>query len=680
MPFGTYHKLPQMKLSVIIVNYNVKYFLEQSLLSVQQAAAAMERTQHWQTEIIVVDNHSADGSVAWISKRFPHIVLIANNKNVGFSAANNQGIAIAQGDYILLLNPDTLVEEDTFIKCVQTMESRPDIGALGVKMLDGKGNFLPESKRGLPTPWVAFCKLTGLSTLFPRSQFFNRYYLGHLSEHENHEIEILSGAFMLLRKTAIDKVGVLDDTFFMYGEDIDLSYRILKEGYKNYYLADTRIIHYKGESTKKGSLNYVRIFYQAMIIFAQKHLSKQQARLYVVLIKLGIYLRAMLSLLFGFVSRTWEMWIDGGILLGGLYLIKEFWEKNVKFIDNVKYAPEYMYFNVPLYIALWIASIYFSGGYDTRHQRSYRIVRGIFVGTLLISAVYGFLDMRYRSSRAMILLGAAWALLLLPLWRAVLHFVRYKNFNFDESAPPRLAIAGSISEGKRVLALLNESAVNINFLGWIISGKNDEDFSALQDEEKILGEMEQLKECAEIYQIDDIIFCARDISSQKIIENMLLLGNRYNYKIVPRDSSSIIGSNSKNSAGDLYAIDIQMLINQVQARRSKRLFDISVSVVMLLLSPLLIWIVPQWWAWLRNCRQTLIGSKTWVGYATGLNIAALPKLKPSVLSPLDALPQQHQQQLNGNTIARLNFLYAKDYSPEKDWEILLKGFCKWGNT
>lgn len=253
-----------MKISVVIVNYNVEHFLEQCLNSVRTALKNVNG------EVFVVDNASVDGSMAMVKSKFPEVILIENQKNVGFSKANNQAMGFAKGEYILLLNPDTLVEEDTFERVITFMDANPEAGGLGVKMIDGKGNFLPESKRGLPTPAVAFYKIFGLSRIFSRSKKFNQYHLGHLDNDETHEIDILSGAFMLMRKTALDKVGFLDEAFFMYGEDIDLSYRLQLGGYKNYYFPKTKIIHYKGESTKKGSLNYVFVFLQCHDHFCKK--------------------------------------------------------------------------------------------------------------------------------------------------------------------------------------------------------------------------------------------------------------------------------------------------------------------------------------------------------------------------------------------------------------------------
>ncbi|PTN07844.1 glycosyltransferase family 2 protein [Mangrovibacterium marinum] len=280
-----------MKLSVIIVNYNVKTLLEQCLLSVERAMQAIEG------EIIVVDNASADESCTMIQEKFPQVRLLANKLNEGFSKANNRALRIARGEYLLLLNPDTLVPEDCFDRCIDFMDRHPDAGALGVRMIDGGGHYLPESKRGLPTPWVAFCKIFGLTRLFPGSRRFAGYYLGHLPNDKTCPIDVLAGAFMFMRRRAIDQAGLLDESFFMYGEDIDLSFRIGQCGFQNYYFPETNILHYKGESTRRGSLNYVVLFYKAMLIFANKHFSGQHNGLFKILIKLAVYFRALLSVL-----------------------------------------------------------------------------------------------------------------------------------------------------------------------------------------------------------------------------------------------------------------------------------------------------------------------------------------------------------------------------------------------
>ncbi len=271
-------------LSIVIVNYNVCGFLEQCLLSVRDAVKGISH------EIFVVDNASTDGSEAYISTRFPQVKYIYNTENVGFSKANNQAIAQSSGRYVLLLNPDTVVGESVLDEACHFLDEHDDAGALGVKMIDGDGKFLPESKRGFPSPWVSFCKIFGLSKLFPYSHRFGRYHLRFLDENSTHRVDVLSGAFMLLRRSTLDRCGLLDENFFMYGEDIDLSYRMTLTGEKNYYLP-LRILHYKGESTKTESLRYVRIFYQAMFIFLRKHYPHY--KLFALLsIKTAIYMRA----------------------------------------------------------------------------------------------------------------------------------------------------------------------------------------------------------------------------------------------------------------------------------------------------------------------------------------------------------------------------------------------------
>ena len=251
-------------LSVIIVNYNVKFYLEQCLESVRRASKGL------QVETFVVDNLSTDGSVAYLRERFPEVTFIENRENVGFARANNQAIRQSKGRYVLLLNPDTFVGEDTLARMVEFMEAHPEAGGAGAYMLNADGTFAPESRRGLPTPFVAFCKMSGLTKLFPKSRLLGRYYMGYLDASEVNEIEAISGACMMLRREALDKVGLLDEDFFMYGEDIDLSYRVLKGGYKNYFIP-TRMLHYKGESTAKNSYRYAYTFYQAMRLFFRKH-------------------------------------------------------------------------------------------------------------------------------------------------------------------------------------------------------------------------------------------------------------------------------------------------------------------------------------------------------------------------------------------------------------------------
>lgn len=277
-----------MKLSVVIVNYNVKYYVEQCIRSVYRSAGNMP------IEIWVVDNASTDESMIYLKPRFPQVNFIENTENVGFSRANNQAIIRSSGEYVLLLNPDTLLGEDVLPACVRFLDEHPQVGATGVAMLKDDGGFAWESRRGLPTPFTSFCKMSGLSTLFPKSHLFGRYYMRYLDVREANPIEVISGAFNMLRRSALDRIGLLDEDFFMYGEDIDLSFRMLEGGYQNYYLPRL-ILHYKGESTQKSSFRYVHVFYNAMLIFFNKHYRKRY-RLLTSLIHLAVVVRGFWDL------------------------------------------------------------------------------------------------------------------------------------------------------------------------------------------------------------------------------------------------------------------------------------------------------------------------------------------------------------------------------------------------
>lgn len=281
-----------MQLSVIIVHYKVKYFLEQCLHAVEKAVKGIE------AEIWVLDNASQDGCVAYLQTKFPSVQFIANPVNVGFGKANNQVLTLAKGRFILFLNPDTIIAEDSLQKTINLLEADKKAGACGIQMLDGSGKFLPESKRAFPNLRPALFKLIGLSALFPKSAYFNTYALGDLPASQNHQVAVLAGAYLMVKKEVLEITGAFDEQFFMYGEDIDLSYRIEKAGYKNYYLGETFILHFKGESTLKGSLNYVQLFYNAMIVFVKKHYTSSGSRIFSWLLQAAIVLRGLASVFY----------------------------------------------------------------------------------------------------------------------------------------------------------------------------------------------------------------------------------------------------------------------------------------------------------------------------------------------------------------------------------------------
>lgn len=635
----------------------MQHFLEQCLQSVMTA------TQNVPSEVFVVDNNSVDGSVVMVESKFPSVKLIANKDNVGFSKANNQAMRLATGEYVLLLNPDTLVEADTFEKVVKFMDEHPEAGGIGINMVDGKGKFLPESKRSLPTPEVAFYKIFGLSWLFPKSKRFGKYHLSYLDKDETHEIEVLSGAFMLMRKEALDKVGLLDEDYFMYGEDIDLSYRIIKGGYKNYYYPDARIIHYKGESTKKGSLNYVFVFYNAMAIFAKKHFSKERAQMFSLLINFAILLRASISVANRFAKRIALPLLDGALIYAGLFVISTYWESSVKAGEGLHYPKEFFLFVLPVYVLIWLVSMHFSGGYDKPTKLS-NVVKGLVAGSAIILIGYGLMGEQVRFSRAVILIGSLWALTIIPLARFVLHLMKVSGFNLNSEKTKRFLVVGKSAEIARVENLLKDTFKTLGFVGrYEVSDEND---------------LSKLDEFIRIQNIGEVIFCAKDIPAQRIIDCMTQTNfPEVDFKIAPSETMFLIGSNSINTAGDLYAFGINAITKPTN-QRVKRLLDVVLAILFLALSPIIIWAMKNPFGLLKNILLVLIGKRTWVGYIKDLNADQnfqLPKIADSVLNPLDGLEAGEPDE---EGLTRLNMLYAKDYRVANDLNIVFKGFRELG--
>lgn len=639
-----------MKLSIIIVNYNVKYFLSQCLRSVQLSI----ENGGFPVEVFVVDNHSVDGSCYLIREQFAWVKLIENEQNVGFSKANNQAIRQAIGEYILLLNPDTVLEQDTLKKVIDFMDNHPEAGGLGVRMIDGKGNFLPESKRGLPTPQVAFFKISGLSKLFPKSKLFNRYHLGYLNEHSIHEVDVLSGAFMLLRKEMLDKAGLLDETFFMYGEDVDLSYRITLAGYKNYYFPETTIIHYKGESTKKGSINYVRMFYSAMAIFAEKHFRSKQSKLMSSFIHFAIWLRALLSLIKRFFISIAVPVFDFVFYYSLLYTITQIWE-SIKYHGEGIYPEKFIWYVLPMYSFLIVGALFFSGLYEKRPRWS-SLFKGLGMGSLLLLSMYALLSEDLRYSRAIVLFGISSALILFPLFRFLLNKTRIPLFSIGPEKQKRVVIIGMKEEYDRTLQLLN-AATKYEHSYWV-SPEN----IAKQD---VLGSLNDLPEIVRIHKINEIVFCSKDVSPKTIIEQMALLADTHvDFKIV---GDAIIGSKIAYSEEPTFDV-LNNAISQPINKRNKRLFDVSFAVLLLLFFPIAFFFVRNKKEFFSNIFHVLFNQFTWVGYAEPAHVK-LPKIKRSII-PVT---------MDSNKAYEMNFIYAKDYKALNDVVILFKYFNYLGN-
>ena len=621
-----------MKLSVIIVSYNVEHFLAQCLISVERAIANFSDqtpSAASQIDVFVVDNISVDGTCEMVKKRFPWVSLIENSENVGFSKANNQAIHISNAEYVLLLNPDTVIQEDTFTKCISFADENPKLGGMGVPMFDGSGTYLPESKRGIPTPWASLCRISGLFRLAPKSKNLNNYYAGHLSADENHKIDVLSGAFMWMRKSALDEVGVLDEDFFMYGEDIDLSWRIVKGGWENHYFTGTRIIHYKGESTKKGSLNYVSIFYKAMLIFAAKHFEGSQARSFNFLIRLAIYFRALISVFRRIVTRmTWPL-LEGVFLQIGLFLLLNFYAN----YSGIQYDPYATNVAMVIYSSVWVFFLWVCGGYD-KPWIPRRVMRGIAAGSIVLVACYGLLPEEYRFSRAILILGAIW-------FSAVVIFGRITLGGWRLGAKPksRLLVAGE-DESRSMKQLLESIELR----------------EGISEATHVIrpNEISTIVDVLRVHSIGEIVFSGRDVRSEDIITVLAsLVDKTVVCRIAWTDDGYVMGS---GGPGPDPVTELDRAIYGPSARRSKRIFDLFSSFILLLVFPLLF--VFKRSDWIAYSFKVFLGKSTWVGL-DGVHKQSRPSIIYAVENDDDRVKE------------RLNLAYARKYNWFEDLKLVL---------
>lgn len=633
--------MDSMKLSIIIVSYNVSAFLENCLSSVFKALKNIH------SEVIVVDNHSVDDTVFMVTEKFPDVHLIANQSNTGFAVANNQAIQLANGKYILLLNPDTIVSENCFELSISFMDEHPVCGALGVKMFDGSGAFLPESKRGFPTPFASFTKMTGLYKLFPRSKIWNQYYLGHLEEDSINEIDVLTGAYFFMRKSIFNNIEPLDESFFMYGEDIDLSYRIKRAGYSIFYLPTTNIIHFKGESTKKGSLDYVKTFYQAMIIFAQKHFQGTQSWLFVQILKIGIYFAAFSSFFTRKLKAFLPVVLDFGLILSSILLATTFWSRYY-YHNPAHFDPHFYQLNVPIYLITMLLSLYMRGTYH-KYVQWRHFLSGIIWGVASILIIYALLPLEFRSSRIIIPLFAFVFFILGGVARYFIQRIRKKS---SASHIKRVLFIGGFEEYSRVRELINRSAQNIQMAGALSIHTQFEPGT-------YINHISELEEVARIEKIDEIIFSSDQLEFSEITKWMTRLGSKYAYKIASEQSWQIIGSASKDMAGEFYGIDIEFKIAQSFVKRNKRLLDLLSSVLLFIVSPLIILRMKKPGRFYSNVFSVFVGDKSWVGYQrSDPQLTELPSLKHGVVQIQGRMIDEGKAT---SFIHNFNYLYAKDY-------------------
>ncbi len=632
-----------MRLSVIIVSYNVRHFLDLCLHSVQQAAGGQE------AEIIVVDNASADDSVAWVEAHFPDVKIIANKTNTGFSRANNQGVEIATGKYVLFLNPDTVMPEDFFSKTLEYLDAHPEAGALGPRLIDGKGAFAPDAKKGFPTFAIAFFKTTGLHRLFPKSTLFNGYYAPQVGEWETAPVEVLSGCCMLVRRQVIDAVGgAFDERFFMYCEDVDLSYRIVEGGWQNIYFPPATLVHYKGESTRKATISYIRVFNEALAAFVRKHYSRRSARIFVLLLHLGIAARAALGVIRAVFKRLKLPLLDALILLVSLWAIQVFWVDYVKGVPPV--SARLLVLTYPVYLAAWVSALYLNGAYDPTY-RPLRVVRGMLMGTIGALAFYGLLPPEMRYSRGMIVFGGmAGTVALLGIHAVLQRWGVTGQVAFDQTTHDAVVVGGA-AEAAATCRLLQKWRGAPRIIGRV--------------GEEGIAPLEELKPLLQLTGAGEVIFAAGSVPYTQILAAMQQCGPRYDYKIHLPDRSGFVGSNSSKTAGDLYGTDPRYRLSDPALRRQKRTFDVLGALLLLLFSPLWIWGMQDKAGALRALGAVLTGSKTFVGYAG--RGAGLPAVRPCLMPP----GQLAAGYVPAAEVAdAVDSAYALHYTPGRDWALL----------
>ncbi len=643
-----------MKVSIIIVNYNVRHFLQVCLDAVSRAPKSME------AEIIVVDNHSADDSIEMVRSIFPEVILLENETNLGFSKANNQGVAIAKGDYILFLNPDTVMPEDFFSEMIPYMDAHPEAGAIGPRLIDGKGAYAPDGKKGFPTLSVALYKTTGINKIFPRSAFFNRYYAMHIGEHETAAVDVLSGCCMMVRRSVITELGgAFDEAFFMYCEDVDLCFRIQQAGYQNIYFPAATLIHYKGESTRKNSFAYVRIFNDALATFVRKHYGQKRARVFLFFINAGIALRAILGVVKTVFNLLRMPLLDALLLFLVLWLMKGFWVEQVKDMQPIPVRSVLLMF--PVYAAIWIGSLFLNGAYD-KPYRGLRVLRGMGIGTILVLAFYGLLPPEMRYSRAMLLFsGAGGAIALIAFHELLLRFGIVK-LQPENSLAHKAVIVADAATFETTNTLLKQVHYAPKIMGRVSPDLNDATDA--------LGNVMDLKPLLRAAEVEEVLFCVNGLSFKTILSLMQECGNAFEYKIHLQGSHAFVGSNADFSAGNLYAANAYFSIANFAQQRNKRMIDLVFATSFLLLSPVIIWWISEKKGFFQNALSVIAGSTTWVGYPrkTALQMQ-LPKLRKAVLPPWN-LDADYQPSVAAKEEMSLD--YARDYHPTRDVGFILK--------
>ncbi len=660
-----------MDLSVIIVNYNVRQFLENTLTSLLRAMEGVVG------EVFVVDNASDDGSVEMVKTKFPRVCLIQNRENVGFARANNLALKRATGKHLLLINPDTIVQEDTIKVMLKFFRETHDAGLAGCKILNPDGTFQLPCRRSFPTPWVAFTKIFGLSGLFPKSKLFGKYNLTYLSPDETYDVDAVSGSFMMITRNAYERVGGLDETFFMYGEDLDWCYRIAQSGFKVYYVHSTQIIHFKGESTRRSDLDEIRMFYSAMQLFVEKHFGT--SFIVELFLTAGILFRAGMAFL-AKASRPLLLALLDFLLVDVALLSAEYIYRGHLFA-----FPSYAYPTIHIVpAAIVVLSMYLAGIYTTAKPSPSRAFTSVLTSYIIVSAIV-FFAKEFAFSRAVVIIAGCISLVLLPGWRLAARSLSTRRTGRGSLFGTRTLIVGTGVSAQEVLRKLRTRMDGgYDVLGFIAMNRRQigEKIAGIE----VLGSLDNVGKVISERKIGEVIFSTDGISYADILSVIARSNDRsVNYRLVPNSLEAIVGKTRIDELDTLPLVEIEYNLRKPGNRILKRTFDLVCSLV------LFVTVFPVTWTWKSIVPSSRFG-------VLGTRILLLPRVfsgrislvgRPlsdtddvdgqdssrSYLGPkgLTGLVQVNLHKgLDADEVERYKLYYAKNYTIGLDLQIILK--------
>lgn len=640
-----------VEVTIVIVSYNVRQYLRQCLESIERL-----RKRH-RLQVIVVDNASHDGTVELLQPLFPWVEFIPLGENIGFGRANNIGIERARGRYTLLLNPDTIVAENTIEEMLRYMDAHPEVGICGCKLLNADGTFQEQCRRGFPTPWAAFSKLFGLQALFPRSPLFARYNQSFRDPDETYYVDAVMGAFMFCRTEQLRAIGGFDPDYFMYGEDLDLCYRMAKAGYRTAYVPTTSIVHFKGESTRRSRINDVRVFYDAMVTFARKHYSSQ--RWFLLLLRAGIRLREAIAHLAQYRQGLALLLADLAIANAMLLVATTIRFGQPLAFQSYAYPTVFIVLSAVVAVCMIAVGEYFEYTYRVRN-----VVMGYMAAFFVLSSLTYYWK-EYAFSRGVVLMTVGLAMVVSG---AVRFALRYRQRGYAERVQRRALVVGTTDAARRIVEAMSEHAAPIAVVGIVaVEPTADERFAGYP----IVGYWDYIERLVEQHAVSEVIVTDRSIPRSEVIATLSALAPRRVRFFFAYDDVELHAQRIVADVG-IRRLELPPLL-RLRYRLLKRIADVVVAAIVLVLGWTVVilkrrslrsWL-DRWWSVLVG-RRSVVGLyprqvSHYVGIRPGL--FSLPMLVPEPLRT-DAL------------IARLNEYYVTEYSPSLDVEILVRSMYR----